>query len=463
MVSVKFNLLENQKQVLKYEKRTRYMQIVAKALAGACFILTMISMAGYVFNIEQLYRPLTGGAATNPLTGITVMLVSLGVFLEHKKMWTKLVAPLAFAALSISTAVLADHVFKLQWMQHLMPFSELVSAELREGKSNSMGLNTSIMMSLLSGAVLLGGLGKVKTAQVCAFIGLAAPMLSIIGYAYGIAGFFGQMSLLTTSYGLFLAISVLLIHAQSGAVHALLSPYIGGRIARFQVLIGYFVPVLLGYLFVQSLVAAKSEDLFGLYVVLISWFIIVLIISSAILQESIDERRREAEMALLQAATQDSLTGIANRRSFMERAEQELHQAKRNKLPIHLLMIDIDHFKSVNDQAGHAIGDKVLVAMAKVLTACVRKTDFVCRLGGEEFAALLPNTDAAGARQVAESIRQAVEAESVVGYTDIYGAVTTSVGATAAQDHEDIDDVISRADAALYESKASGRNRVTLK
>ncbi|WP_462160014.1 GGDEF domain-containing protein [Pseudoalteromonas sp. GB56] len=463
MVSVKFNLLENQKQVLKYEKRTRYMHIVAKALAGACFILTLLSMAGYVVNVEQLYRPLSGGAATNPLTGITVMLVSLGVFLEHKKMWTNVVAPLALASLIISTLVLLDHIFKLQLSHQIMPFSNVVIAEVRAGKSNSMGLNTSIMMLLLSAAVVLGGLGKVKTAQASAFIGLAVPMLSIVGYAYGISGFFGQMSLLTTTYGLFLAISVLLIHAQSGAVHALLSPYIGGRIARFQVMIGYFVPVLLGYLFVQSLVAAQSEDLFGLYVVLISWFIIVLVISSAILQESIDEKRREAELALLKAATQDSLTGIANRRSFMERAQQELEQARRNKLPIHLLMIDIDHFKSVNDQAGHAIGDKVLVAMAQVLRYSVRKTDFVCRLGGEEFAALLPNTDAAGALHVAESIRQAVEAESVVGYTDIYGAVTTSVGVTAAQDNEDIDDVISRADVALYESKASGRNRVTLK
>ncbi|MGB1201832.1 MAG: GGDEF domain-containing protein [Cognaticolwellia aestuarii] len=456
------DLLENEKQSKAYEKRTRYVEIVAKALALGCILLSVLSISGYVFSAPQLYRPISGGSATHPLTAITIILIGLSVFLEHKKYFTILNPLLAIAALITSLMVTVDIATNTTFTRHITPFSHTISSEVSAGLSNSMGINTAIMMICLSCALLFGSLNKIMIAQFTAFIGLAVPMLSIIGYAYGIKSFFGNMSILTTTYGIFLGLSVLFIHAKYGAVHALLSPHIGGRIARFQVLIGYFVPITIGYLFIQSLVSVKLEDLFGLYVVVISWFIIVLIITSAIFQEKIDEKRRAAELALLQAATHDSLTGIANRRHFMELAKSALEKSTFNAAETYILMLDVDHFKSVNDRAGHAIGDKVLIAIASTLNNCVRETDSVCRLGGEEFAVILPNIDKDGAEVTAEKIRTAIERTDIPEYTDIYGQVTTSIGIAKAEENETIDTVLTNADKALYLAKESGRNKSVL-
>ncbi|WP_394189542.1 GGDEF domain-containing protein [Pseudoalteromonas atlantica] len=456
------DLLENEKQSIAYEKRTRYVEIVAKALALGCILLSFLSVSGYIFSAPQLYRPIVGGSATHPLTAITIILIGFSVFLEHKKNFTILNPLLAIAALITSLMVICDITFNTTLTSKITPFSETIRSEVSAGLSNSMGINTAIMMVCLSCALLFGSLNKVMIAQFTAFVGLAVPMLSIIGYAYGIESFFGNMSILKTTYGIFLGLSVLFIHAKYGAVHALLSPHIGGRIARFQVLIGYFVPITIGYLFIQSLVSVKLEDLFGLYVVVISWFIILLIITSAIFQEKIDEKRRAAELALLQAATHDSLTGIANRRYFMNLAHKEFQQNVKTTAETYILMMDIDHFKSVNDKAGHTIGDKVLIAIANTLKNNVREIDSVCRLGGEEFAALMPNTDQGGVEKAAEKIRAAIERTDIPGYTEIYGQVTTSIGIAKAEQNESIDTVLTNADKALYLAKESGRNKSIL-
>ncbi|MDP2633280.1 MULTISPECIES: GGDEF domain-containing protein [unclassified Pseudoalteromonas] len=125
-------------------------------------------------------------------------------------------------------------------------------------------------------------------------------------------------------------------------------------------------------------------------------------------------------------------------------------------------MLDVDHFKSVNDRAGHAIGDKVLIAIASTLNNCVRETDSVCRLGGEEFAVILPNIDKDGAEVTAEKIRTAIERTDIPEYTDIYGQVTTSIGIAKAEENETIDTVLTNADKALYLAKESGRNKSVL-
>lgn len=118
--------------------------------------------------------------------------------------------------------MLSDITLNSNLAIYITPFAETINSELEAGMSNSMGENTAVMMICLSSALLFGNLNKVMIAQFFAFIGLAVPMLSIIGYAYGIDKFFGQMSILTTTYGIFLGISVLFIHAKYGAVHALL-------------------------------------------------------------------------------------------------------------------------------------------------------------------------------------------------------------------------------------------------
>ncbi|MFN6994825.1 MAG: diguanylate cyclase [Aquincola tertiaricarbonis] len=162
-----------------------------------------------------------------------------------------------------------------------------------------------------------------------------------------------------------------------------------------------------------------------------------------------------AELTLL--ARRDALTGLPNRRAADERLQSEVARHRRSQLPLALLVLDIDHFKRVNDQHGHAVGDTVLAEVAQVLQRTLRTTDFVARTGGEEFIVLLPDTDAAGGLLAAEKLRAAVQAHPIAAV----GTVTVSVGlATRAEAFRDAAAATHAADVALYSAKRSGRNRV---
>ncbi|TFW28246.1 GGDEF domain-containing protein [Massilia horti] len=165
----------------------------------------------------------------------------------------------------------------------------------------------------------------------------------------------------------------------------------------------------------------------------------------------------DAKMARL--ATIDFLTGLLNRGAFFERAESARMLAVRLKKPIALMMLDIDHFKEINDRFGHASGDQALVVFADTVRGVLRDHDIMGRLGGEEFALALPGTDLEGARQAAERLRMAVNAASVnIGGSDY--TMTVSIGVVLIDPAEALTNALARADHALYAAKSSGRNRV---
>ena len=158
-------------------------------------------------------------------------------------------------------------------------------------------------------------------------------------------------------------------------------------------------------------------------------------------------------------ANQDVLTGLNTRRSFEAQADQVMLKLDRTPLPISLLIIDIDHFKLVNDQFGHPVGDKVISSLGGLIEARVRGSDFAGRLGGEEFAILLWNTDQSGARLFAEELRSTFSTLPIDGVPD-ETLITVSVGFAEVQEHETYDSLYNRADQALYVAKRKGRNRV---
>lgn len=184
------------------------------------------------------------------------------------------------------------------------------------------------------------------------------------------------------------------------------------------------------------------------------------------------EREREALISKLRnLAETDALTGLLNRRAFLEQGERELRRARRQQSAIAVVMLDLDHFKKVNDQHGHPTGDAVLRATAATLGAHLREFDILGRLGGEEFAAVLTNCDPAGAAELAERLRAAIAAMTVPLETGSAGAgpgdggtlrVTASLGYALGDGAGDIhlEGLIKAADAALYRAKAEGRNRV---
>jgi len=181
--------------------------------------------------------------------------------------------------------------------------------------------------------------------------------------------------------------------------------------------------------------------------------------ATGMVQDITSQKLREQELHRL--ATSDALTGLANRRHFMERLEQERARVVRFHHRCGLMMVDLDHFKQINDQFGHATGDRVLKTFAETATAQLRQIDIIGRIGGEEFAILLPGTDLGGAKVLAERLRLAL---ARITFADIEMLqVTTSIGVTeiTASDSE-VDTPLSRADKAVYAAKRNGRNRVEL-
>ncbi|MCB1152758.1 diguanylate cyclase [bacterium] len=162
-----------------------------------------------------------------------------------------------------------------------------------------------------------------------------------------------------------------------------------------------------------------------------------------------------------QMASTDGLTELPNHRIFQNRLENELKRHKRTPLPISLILLDIDHFKNVNDTHGHPVGDIVLKDIAKVIQGSVRDVDLAARYGGEEFAIILPNTRHVGAGKFAERLRGRI-AHHTIAFPDGKLSVTISVGiATYPTDANTKENLIEAADKALYASKQGGRNRVT--
>ena len=160
-------------------------------------------------------------------------------------------------------------------------------------------------------------------------------------------------------------------------------------------------------------------------------------------------------------ATTDTLTSIPNLRCFRQAIDDEFHRARRYEDPLSLLIIDLDHFKKVNDTYGHPRGDSVLRESAQVLRSIMRKVDMVARYGGEEFVAIMPHTDIKGAKIASERVRAAFEAHHFDGLPE-RGQLTVSVGVTTYSGEEDqsVVQLIERADKALYAAKLGGRNRV---
>ena len=171
--------------------------------------------------------------------------------------------------------------------------------------------------------------------------------------------------------------------------------------------------------------------------------------------------KEEDDARMVQLATIDSLTGLINRHAFFDRTDAARALAQRQRCPIALMMIDIDHFKKINDCFGHATGDEALALFAATAKATLRDHDIMGRLGGEEFALVLPATDLEGAILAAERLRVTV-AEAVLATGSGPYSMTISVGVVVIDPQEHINAALARADHALYAAKTGGRNRVSV-
>ncbi|MEM7247097.1 MAG: diguanylate cyclase [Acidobacteriota bacterium] len=178
-------------------------------------------------------------------------------------------------------------------------------------------------------------------------------------------------------------------------------------------------------------------------------------LENARLYESLEHAHR----ALTEISRLDPLTDLYNRRHLFDRLQHELARCAEQAVPLSCLLIDLDHFKAINDQLGHQTGDRTLVRVARLLSGSLRGGDLVGRYGGEEFLVVLPRTGPDNAQELAERLRQRIETEQVPG---ALGSLTVSIGVASVDPSRPVsmDDLVGRADRALYEAKGLGRNRV---
>lgn len=177
--------------------------------------------------------------------------------------------------------------------------------------------------------------------------------------------------------------------------------------------------------------------------------------SNLIENKKIFEQARKQQQELTQLAMTDQLTGLYNRHSLFDIGPKYLSDAKRHKFPVSLLVIDLDHFKNVNDIHGHGVGDTVLKAIGQVLNNNCREEDFVARFGGEEFVMLLSHCELDFAATKAEALRVAIESAKPNGLI-----ITASIGVAAFSKNDNFDSLFDKADKAVFDAKGSGRNKV---
>ena len=218
-----------------------------------------------------------------------------------------------------------------------------------------------------------------------------------------------------------------------------------------------YIPELKWYLLVEKNESEATASIrYALYLNLLFCLTItagVILITHMVLKRY----QLQAEMM----ATTDALTGLPNRRAFDVVIEVLFNDSMRNRTPVAIIMMDVDHFKSINDRYGHLGGDYVLSEVAMIIKSCLRGSDFVCRWGGEEFLVIVKDCDAVGVMALAEKTRLAVQQNSIE-YKGKQVKITVSLGVSMREDGQNLEQVIEHADKAMYQAKSAGRNKALL-
>ncbi len=316
---------------------------------------------------------------------------------------------------------------------------------------------------------------------------IISSILVLIGYAYGVRdlyrfGFFVPISALSAISFLLLATSLLLIRAERGFMRLFVGHTLGSRMVRWLIPALIIIFVTIGWLCRQGNLLHLYNNQFEtslliFLTLLLSSILIIwqsrmqhgqellrqhaqhaLQMNNLALEKKVKQRTHELEQLMQELETlslTDGLTGIANRRAFEQRLTLDWQRALRYQHPLSVLMLDIDYFKSLNDEFGHAAGDVVLQQIAILLMEAARDIDLVCRYGGEEFIILMIETGLPDALQVAERIRLHIAAHPWP-----IRQVTASIGVATLQPEQSIQALLKAADQALYQAKAAGRNCV---
>jgi len=418
----------------------------SRAVAVMMSVVALVLLAGWCWNVPLLTAAVPVQPSMKPNAAIGFALSGSSLLLSQDdsgSLRLRLASWLSLAVMAIGVATFGEYVWAAD------PGVDYL-------------LDDSLMALVF---VLLGGLGLLVSARRWLYLreGLAIALLAIamIGLAsYGIAlaskhgPLFDRVPIYTTLL-LLAVLGWLSSTPTTGLTRVATADTLGGAFARRLLLPALLLPVVFAFVFEmlqsglglpETLAFAFMALFSGAAVALLVWWV-------ANLLDKLERQRRET-LLLRNDADTDTLTGLANRRAFDDALANLLHGQRKHDAMFSLLMLDLDRFKSYNDDFGHLAGDEVLRITGHLLGTALRPSDLAARYGGEEFALLLPHADISRASDVAARILGAFR-----GFAWSRRAVTISIGVAQSAAGDDAMDLIQRADAALYDAKRAGRDQ----
>lgn len=428
---------------------------------GSVVLGCVVLVGGWFLGFDALKGLMPGASPMKADTALVLVLLGGSLTLaENYRGALRLGDVLAVLAIGLGLASLAEAA----WHWDLR-----IDALLTMGAPNSQAAlpgrsapSTALAAALLGGALLCTrhvAAHVVKTAGAAGAVLIAWAALS--SYVFGpevmhAVPFFGFMALHTAAIIFLLGIGVLAAEPVSWPIGTMFSNGVGGIICRWLLPAAVLAPPTVGWLLTRRGVLDLFPIQFDwvLYSVITSVGSVMLVLFLTRRIELIDAERS----VVRELSRHDPLTGLANRRALDAILTESFNLAKRYDRPLSLIMLDIDHFKTYNDAYGHPAGDALLKDLGGLISRPARRTDLVARIGGEEFAIVLPETALSGARSLAETLRSAVEHSTL-----FRRGVTVSIGIAAVSPRTaTVAELVSDCDAALYRAKESGRNRICL-